>query len=141
MIDGRIVGHHVTQRLDFDPWTIEEQRKEALDVTYILDEWQQKNKKKEALPSALKWTTLAPFSFITKTHSKGVDKWLPNLYLYQTTDTGKTTMVRDGVLAPWGIYSDGENSHIHFKGPGSLDSPSKFGIAASQTTLPVLVTK
>ena len=137
-IDGRIVGYHITQRLNFDPWNNEEHRKEALECTRTFDEWQQRNKKKTALPSSLKWTTLAPFAFITKTHSRGVDKWLPNYYLYLTTDTGKTTLMRDAVLAPWGIYSDGENSNIHFKGPGSLDSPSKFGIAASQTTLPVL---
>ena len=62
-----------------------------------------------ALPSALKWTALGPFAFITKTHSRGVDKWLPSLYLYQTTDTGKTTLVRDAVLATWGISWDGEN--------------------------------
>ena len=99
---------------------------------------EQRNKKKVALPTALKWTALAPFGFITKTHSRGVDKWLPSLYLYQTTDTGKTTLVIDAVLAAWGIYSDGENSHMYFKGPGSLDSASKFGIAASQSTLPVL---
>jgi hypothetical protein len=117
--------------LDFNPWDNPLHKQEALDCTRIFDDWQNNHsKKKEALPSVLKWTTLAPFSFITKTYSRGVDKWLPNLDLYQTTDTGKTTLIRDAVLAVWRIYSNGENSHMHFKGPGSLDSPSKFGIAA-----------
>ena len=137
-IDDKIVGYGITQRLDFDPWNNQDHKLEALTCTKIFDEWQERNKKKVALPSALKWTTLGPFAFITKTHSRGVDKWLPSLYLYQTTDTGKTTLIRDAVLGSWGLYADGENSDIYFKGPGSLDSPSKFGIAASQSTLVTL---
>ena len=136
--DGKIVGYHITQRLDFDPWTNEEHRKEALECTKILDEWQQRNKKKTALPTALKWTTLAPFAFITKTRSRDSDKWLPQLYPYDETDTGKTTLIEDAVLAPWALYKDAENGYLNFKGPGSLDSPAKFGRAASQTTFPVL---
>jgi hypothetical protein len=136
--DGKIVGYHITQRLDFDPWNNEQHRNEALECINTFHEWQNRNKKKTALPSALKWCTLAPFSFITKTQSKGVDKWLPSFYPYQTTDAGKTTLIRDAILATWGIYHDSENSKIHFKGPGSLDSPFKFGNAMSQTTLPIL---
>lgn len=137
-LDGKIVGYHVTQRLDFDPWNNEEHKKEVIECIEIHNQWQQRNKKKTILPSVLKWAALAPFSFITKTRSKSVDKWLPNLYLYETTDTGKTTMIRDAVLASWAIYPDEEHSHLNFKGPGNLDSPSKFGNAASQTAMPVL---
>jgi hypothetical protein len=136
--DGNIVGYHISQRLDFDPWNNEEHRKQVLECVKILNEWQHRNKKKTALPTALKWTTLAPFSFITKTRSRDSDKWLPQFYPYDETDTGKTTLVEDAILAPWGLYKDSENSHLNFKGPGSLDPPAKFGRAASQTTFPVL---
>jgi hypothetical protein len=136
--DGKIVGYHVPQRLDFDPWNNEQHRKEVAECIKIFDEWQDRNKKKTALPTSLKWTTLAPFAFITKTRSRDSDKWLPQFYPYDEADTGKTTLIEDAVLAPWGLYKDSENSHLNFKGPGSLDSPAKFGRAASQTTFPVL---
>jgi hypothetical protein len=41
-------------------------------------------------------------------------------------------------LAIWGKH-DKEQNENHFRGPGSIDTPSKFGITVSQTTYPILV--
>jgi hypothetical protein len=137
-VDNKIVGYDVSQRLDFDPRSNEEDKRAALECIEVLEGLQLRSKKKVAFPTILKLSVLAPFSFITKTQTKGVDDWLPWPYLYDTTDTGKTTLIINAVLAIWGKH-DKEQNEIHFKGPGSVDTPSKFGITISQTTYPVLI--
>jgi len=137
-IDGKIRGYGINQRLDLDPSNNEQDRKAVLECIEVLEGLQVRSKKKVAFPTVLKWGILAPFSFITKTQTAGVDDWLPWLYLYDTTDTGKTTLIINTVLAIWGKY-DKEQNEIHFRGPGSIDTPSKFGITVSQTTYPILV--
>jgi hypothetical protein len=136
-IDGKIRGYGINQRLDFDPTNIEEDRRAALECIEALEGLQLRSKKKVAFPTALKWTILAPFSFITKTRTRSIDDWLPWLYFYDTTDTGKTTLISNTALSVWG-KNDKERDGIHFRGPGSLDSPSKLGITLSQTTYPIL---
>lgn len=136
-VDGKIRGYGINQRLDLDLRNNEQDRKAVLECIDVLEGLQIRSKKKVALPAVLKWTILSPFSFITKTQSKDVDKWLPWLYLYDTTDTGKTTLITNVVLGLWDKH-DKDRDEIHFRGPGHLDSPSKFGNTVSQTTYPVL---
>lgn len=137
-IDGQIRGYGINQRLDLDPRNNEEDKKAVLGCIDVLEGLQLRSKKKVAFPTALKWSILAPFSFITKTQTKGVDDWIPWLYPYDTTDTGKTTLIINTALAIWDKH-DKERNEIHFRGPGSIDTPSKFGITVSQTTYPILV--
>jgi hypothetical protein len=137
-IDGQIRGYGINQRLDIDPQNNEQDRKAVLECIGALEGFQLRNKKKVAFPTVLKWGILAPFSFITKTQTPGVEDWLPWLYLYDTTDTGKTTLIINAVLAIWGKH-DKQQNEIHIRGPGSVDTPSKFGITISQTTYPILV--
>ena len=136
-IDGKIVGYGINQRLDLDPQNNQDDRNAILECIEVLEGLQSRSKKKVAFPTVLKWGILSPFSFITKTQSKGVDDWLPWLYLYDATDTGKTTLIINAVLAVWDKH-DKERDETHFRGPGNLDSPSKLGITVSQTTYPVL---
>ena len=137
-IDGKISGYGVNQRLNLDPRNSDEDRKAVLECIDFLEGLQTRSKKKVALPTVLKWSMLAPFSFITKTQSRGVDQWLPWLYLFDTTDTGKTTSIINVVLGLWDKH-DKDRDEIHFRGPGNIDSPSKFGNTVSQTTYPILV--
>ena len=137
-IDGKIRGYGVNQRLDLDPKNNEQDRKAVLECIDALEGFQIRSKKKVAFPTVLKWGILTPFSFITKTQTAGVEDWLPWLYLYDTTDTGKTTLIINAVLAVWGKY-DKQQNEIHFRGPGSIDTPSKLGITVSQTTYSILV--
>ena len=136
-IDGKIVGYGINQRLNLDPQNNEEDRKAVLECIEILEGFQERSKKPVAFPTALKWGILSPFSFITKTQSKGTDDWLPWLYLYDASDTGKTTLIVNAVLAIWNKH-DKERDEIHFRGPGNIDSPSKLGNTVSQTTYPIL---
>jgi hypothetical protein len=136
-IDGEIRYYGINQNLNLD-LNNGQYRQAALDCINALEELQLRSKKSAAFPTVLKWGILAPFSFITKTQTSGVEDWLPWLYLYDSTDTGKTTLIINAVLAIWGKYDKQENE-IHFRGPGSIDTPSKLGITVSQTTYPILV--
>jgi hypothetical protein len=137
-IDNQIRAFGINQRLDLDPWNNQEDRQDVLNCIEVLEGLQTRSKKETAFPTTLKWGILGPFSFITKTQRSGVDDWLPWLYHYDTTDTGKTTLIINAVLAVWG-KNDKEQNEIHFRGPGSIDSPAKFGVVVSQTTYPTLV--
>ena len=113
-IDGKIVGYGINQRLDLNPQNNQDDRNAILECIEVLEGLQSRSKKKVAFPTVLKWGILSPFSFITKTQSKGVDDWLPWLYLYDATDTGKTTLIINAVLAVWDKH-DKERDETHFK--------------------------
>ena len=137
-IDGKIVGYDITQRLDFDPYNNPSHKKEALECIEVLEGLQSRNKKKTAFPTLLKWGLLAPFSFIIKTESKGIENALLGVHLYDESDTGKSTLSVYAVLAIWRKHDDkrGKDNHL---GPGSIDSPYRYGQTISQSTYPVLV--
>jgi hypothetical protein len=80
-IDGKIVGFGINQRLDLDLQNNEQDRREVLECIEVLEGLQERSKKKAAFPTALKWSVLAPFSFITKT-SKNIPV-KPHLLLLQ----------------------------------------------------------
>jgi hypothetical protein len=94
--------------------------------------------KKTAFPTVLKWGLVAPFSFIIKTESKGVENALQGVTLYDKSDTGKSTLAIYAVLAVWRKHDDkkGKDNHL---GPGSVDSEYRLGQAISRSTYPVLV--
>jgi hypothetical protein len=137
-INNQITGYSINQNLNFDPRNNQDDWKAVLECIDALQGLQKRSKKKVAFPTVLKWGILAPFSFITKTQTAGVEDWLPWLYLYDSTDTGKTTLIINAVLTVWARY-DKQQYEIHFRGPGSIDTPSKLGITLSQTTYPILV--
>ena len=75
---------------------------------------------------------------IIKTESKGVENALQGVYLYDKSDTGKSTLSVYAVLAVWRKHDDkkGKDNHL---GPGSIDSEYRLGQAISRSTYPVLV--
>jgi len=137
-VDGKIIGCNITQRLDFDLHNNQEHKKEALDCIDVLEGLQSRNKKKSAFPTLLKWALLTPFSFIIKTESKGIENALQGVHLYDKSDTGKSTLSIYAVLAIWRKHDEKRSKDNHL-GPGSVDSPYRFGQAISKSTYPVLV--
>lgn len=137
-IDGKIIGCDITQRLDFDPYNNQEHKKEVLECIEVLEGLQSRNKKKTAFPTLLKWGLVAPFSFIIKTESKGPENALPGVQLYDKPDTGKSTLSIYAALAIWRKHDEKKEKDNHL-GPGSVDSPYRFGQAISRSTYPVLV--
>ncbi|HET6717051.1 MAG TPA: hypothetical protein VFG90_07955, partial [Nitrososphaeraceae archaeon] len=137
-IDGKIIGCDITQRLDFDPYNNGEHKKEALECIEVLEGLQSRNKKEAAFPTLLKWGLIAPFSFIIKTESKVAENALPGVHFYDKPDTGKSTLSIYACLAVWRKHNEkkGKNNHL---GPGSIDTPYRFGQAISRSTYSILV--
>ncbi|MEM1913641.1 MAG: hypothetical protein QW067_10920, partial [Thermofilaceae archaeon] len=71
---------------------------------------------------------VAPFSYLLKQRGK----WIPWLYLYGDSATGKTTLGRI-VLKLWGLDSR------HEKSGASIDTIPRLGYVLSMSTFPVLV--
>jgi len=82
----------------------------------------------EKFATVVLWGVAAPFSYCYK--QKG--RWLPWLYLYGASRTGKTTL-GDIVLAIWGL--DSRNT----KPGASIDTVARLGHVLSQSTFPVVI--
>ncbi|MEM2390268.1 MAG: DNA-primase RepB domain-containing protein, partial [Ignisphaera sp.] len=76
----------------------------------------------------VKWGAIAPFGYILKQRGR----WIPWLYLYGDSATGKTTLGRI-VLKMWGLDSK------HEKTGASIDTVARLGYVLSMSTFPVLV--
>ncbi|MEM1704099.1 MAG: hypothetical protein QXQ31_08615, partial [Zestosphaera sp.] len=76
----------------------------------------------------VKWGVVAPFSYLLKQRGK----WIPWLYLYGDSATGKTTLGRI-VIKLWGLDSK------HEKTGASIDTVARLGYVLSMSTFPVLV--
>jgi len=86
------------------------------------------NHARERFSLVIKWGIMAPFSYIYKQGNK----WMQWLYLYGSSNTGKTTL-GDIVLSLWGLDSR------HRKAGSNIDTPARIGYVLSQSTFPVLV--
>ena len=82
----------------------------------------------EKFSTIIKWGVMAPFSFVFKQRGK----WMPWLYLYGASHTGKTTL-GEIVLAMWGLGAE------HRKTGASIDTVPRLGHVLSQSTLPILI--
>ncbi|MEM4448204.1 MAG: hypothetical protein QW219_02180 [Fervidicoccaceae archaeon] len=78
--------------------------------------------------TVVKWGAIAPFGYILKQRGR----WIPWLYLYGDSATGKTTLGRI-VLKLWGLDSK------HEKTGASIDTVPRLGYVLSMSTFPVLV--
>jgi hypothetical protein len=85
----------------------------------ILDVLQSKFKKKDIFPTLLKWSIVAPFDYILKQVHK---KWIPWLYLYGWSNTGKTTLGEVSCCI-WNRYHE-KDAILPFTG---VDTKARFG--------------
>jgi len=121
LMDGRVVA------VGFDTSRPSgEKMRRALEGLDELENWFDHARDRFSL--VVKWGIIAPFSFIYKQRGR----WIPWLYLYGSSYTGKSTL-GEIVLAIWGLDS-------RFKKTGaSIDTPARIGHVLSQATFPVLV--
>jgi hypothetical protein len=104
-----------------------EELKETLELlNELANSWF--NHSRERFATIIKWGVVAPFSYILK--QKG--KWLPWLYLYGASYTGKTTL-GEIILAMWGL------GPAHRKSGSSIDTVPRLGYVLSQSTFPILI--
>jgi len=105
----------------------EEDLREALELLNELAEnWF--SHVKERFATVIKWGLIAPFSYCLKQRGR----WIPWLYLFGASYTGKTTL-GEIILSIWGLDSR------HRKSGSSIDTVPRLGHVLSCSTFPVLV--
>jgi predicted RNA-binding Zn-ribbon protein involved in translation (DUF1610 family) len=82
----------------------------------------------EKFTMVVKWGLIAPFSYTLK--QRGI--WIPWLYLYGASHTGKTTL-GEIILAIWGLGSQ------YVKTGANIDTVARLGYVLSQSTFPMLI--
>ena len=99
----------------------------------LLELLQQKFKNDKVFPTIVKWSCIAPFVYVMK--QKNNNKiWIPWLYLYGSSRTGKTTL-GDISCAIQGNYQE-EKYKIPFT---NVDTVAKLGEALSKSTFPLTI--
>lgn len=78
---------------------------------------------------AIKWGIISPFIYIRKQNNQ----WVPWLYLYGPSDTGKTTIGRI-IISLWNLKSS-----LHVKSGSSIDNVARLGNVLSFSTFPTLI--
>ncbi|MEM4976512.1 MAG: hypothetical protein QXT64_04225, partial [Desulfurococcaceae archaeon] len=122
LVDGRLVSvRYNIENVD------SEKLKQALTLLNELAEVWFKHVQ-DKFSTIVKWGAVAPFSYILK--QKG--RWIPWLYLYGDSATGKTTLGKL-VLRMWGLDAK------HEKTGASIDTVARLGYVLSTSTFPVLV--
>ena len=100
----------------------------------LLEIIQQKCKNDKVFPTIVKWSCIAPFGYVMKQKNNNNKMWIPWLYLYGSSRTGKTTY-GDLACAMWGDYQV-EKYKIPFT---NVDTVAKLGEALSKSTFPLAI--
>ncbi|MEM1523238.1 MAG: hypothetical protein QXU69_09430 [Thermofilaceae archaeon] len=126
LIEGKLVS------VKFDANYNRDRLREALELlNELADVWFAHAR--ERFATVVKWGAVAPFSFILKQlKQRGEGRWLPWLYMYGPSNTGKTTLGKI-VLKMWGLDSMCEKSG------GNIDTVPRLGAVLSICTLPIMV--
>ena len=134
LIDGRVRGYDVTQRLS--------ERIEESDVVAcinVLDGLVGKYKNPDIGPTLIKHAISSPFGYIKKGLKISGDNWVPGIYEYGFTRVGKNTV---GIihLAIWRKHgiTDKEAHQLGFSG---IDTAARFGNAISRSTYQVMISE
>jgi bifunctional DNA primase/polymerase-like protein len=102
----------------------------------VLSELAKRSRRQEIFATFVMWGVVAPFSYVFKQLDEdGHEKWMPWIYNYGQTNTGKTTYGRI-VLSIWGKHKD---KKIHDIGFSNTDTIPRFGRAVSYDTFPILI--
>ena len=123
LIDNKIEAYKVDHKRPTD-----EEIKKCADLLLSL---QSEYKRKEIFPTFLKWGIMSPFSYILKQIDG--EEWMPWLFPYGWTNTGKTTNGKI-VLAIWKKHKDKTKHDIGFS---AADNVARFARAISYNTYPV----
>jgi hypothetical protein len=103
LIENKIIACKVEQEYRLPT------KEEIVRCADVLNKLVTKYKRKEIMPSLIKWGIVSPFSYVLKQLEEGEERWMPWLYPYGWTNTGKTTSGRI-VLAIWRKHKDNSNN-------------------------------
>jgi len=126
-VKGIIIVNDELKAFDFPTDYKDEELKEALILLndfVKLSEFSKERVKK--LSKVIKWFVLAGFGYVLKQ----TGSWIPHLYLYGESDTGKTATAR----FLQNIWHDGAMHSLD-----SISTPFKLGNILNQTTFPVVI--
>ncbi|MEM4846971.1 MAG: hypothetical protein QW794_04345 [Thermosphaera sp.] len=122
LVDGRVVP----VKYSVESVDTEKLRQALLLLNELAEVWFKHVQDK--FSTIVKWGAVAPFGYILKQRGK----WMPWLYLYGDSATGKTTLGRI-VLKLWGLDSR------HEKTGASVDTVPRLGHVLSASTFPTLI--
>ena len=129
LVKGKIVPNKITDKS-------KPTREQIISCVNILSQLSRKTKRLDIFGTVVTWGIVAPFSDVLKQLDEdGHEKWMPWIYAYGQTNTGKTTIGRI-TLAIWGKH---KHKRIHDIGFSSADTIPRFGRAVSYNTFPVLM--
>jgi hypothetical protein len=94
---------------------------------------QSKFKKKDILPTVLKWSAMAPFDYVLKQIHK--DAWMEWIYLYGTSNTGKSSLGEKICNCIWDRYQN-----VDAELPSTaIDTEARLGESLSKSTYPIVI--
>lgn len=136
-IDGKIVGYDIVQNLDLDPEHDKAHKDEVLECIEVIEGLYRRNKNKSVFSTVLKWSTVAPFSYVKKCIDTSDSNWLPYLQAYGWTRTGKNTMGKIALAVCRKLTKKDAQEHII--GFGNVNTDARLGRAMGLSTYPKLV--
>ncbi|HET6715860.1 MAG TPA: hypothetical protein VFG90_01930, partial [Nitrososphaeraceae archaeon] len=123
-IDGKIISY----KTDHPKPTYDQIK----DCCELLDTLQPKFKINNVFPTVLKWSIIAPFDFVLKQILK---KWMPWLYPYGWSRTGKSSLGEKICCCIWDRYDD-KDAILPFT---AADTFARLGEALSRSTYPITI--
>ncbi len=113
-------------KIEVKPYDKTQLKNALLLLNDLADNWFSKVKTNFA--TAIKWGIIAPFNYMYKQQGK----WIPWLYLFGASKTGKTT-IGEIILSIWGL------GYEYKKSGANIDTIPRIGEVLSQSTFPVLI--
>ena len=125
-IDNKLKSYHINHPRP--------SKKKVIECCNFLEVLVTRYRCKEVIPTAIKWSIIAPFNYALKEYTKD-SHFLPWFHPYGWTRTGKTTIGGTIVNGIW-HNSASRKYKIPFS---SADSEAKLGFVLSQSTYPVTI--
>lgn len=128
-IDGKIKPYHID--LPANPTV--DQIKSCCDLLDIL---QAKFKKKDVLPTVLKWSMIAPFDYVLKQIHQ---KWIKWIYAYGWSNTGKSSLGEKISCCINDRYNDDKKRKESIIPFTAADTVARLGVSLSRNTYPIVI--
>jgi predicted small metal-binding protein len=127
LLDGKIV----VEKYEIKDVSKEELREALQTLNELADKYAHVI---ERFATAIKWGVISPFTFIYKQK----ERWIPWLYLFGRTHTGKTTL-GSIILNLYGLETSTFSTESHMISGSNIDSVPRLGYVLAKTTFPIAV--
>lgn len=128
-VDGEIRPYHI----DLPAKPIVDQMKDCCE---LLDTLQAKFKKKDVLPTMLKWSIMAPFDYVLKQIHQ---KWMKWPYAFGWSNTGKSSLGEKICCCIHDRYNDDKKRKESIIPFTAADTVARLGVSLSRSTYPIVI--